>query len=720
MSRQANRSVGGSRPGVVGVLAGTLLAAGCQPGQPPAEPPAAAPPVAAAEATAPASPTPTSGVTRVEVDAVELAFEGREFGGAGQYEWVEGRLYAELDPADSHNAVIVNLDKAPRNAQGRVEYSAEFRVLKPLDMTRGNGAIFYDAVNRGRQRAFNLVNDFQPAYGGFPETAEEMGDGFHLELGYTLVWSGWQPGVAEEHIGAEFPVAKNPDGTPIRAWRTTELRGSSGSLSIEGGLYPTVAASMPEAQLYRRARPHSEPELLPRASWSFAKCEAASDPVPSNVDVCLDGGFTPDASYYLVHEVEDPIVMGIAFAAVRDAASFFRYDTTERNPLVARFGGAGEPRNVITTALMWGQSQPGRFIRDFIYQGFNREPAGRLTFDGAFPVTTGARKTFTNYEFANPGRFVRAVNDHYAPGDQFPFTYATMLDPVSGRVDGILARCSLTETCPKIMQFDTANEFWGARGSLVTTDPLGRYDIPIPDNVRIYQWASVQHNQGGLSGEETPAELEAMRDAGECKYFPNPAMVRENRRALVVAMHEWVTTGREPPPSQYSRIADGTLVPPLPQDEQGFPSIPGVAYSGNVNELFVNDYRAQPTRHTTARYTVLVPRVDADGNDLAGIRSTHIQVPLATYTGWNYRKAGRVEDEGCGTTGSSFPFATSAAERGADPRPSIEERYGTHAGYVERVREAVKRQQDARLLLPRDAELLIRKAEQRDIGLPAS
>ena len=295
-----------------------------------------------------------------------------------------------------------------------------------------------------------------------------------------------------------------------------------------------------------------------------------------------------------------------------------------------------------------------------------------------------------------------------------------MLDPVSGRIDGILARCSLTETCPKIMQFDSANELWVARGSLVTTDPLGRDDVPIPDNVRIYQWASTQHNQSGLTGYETQEELEVKREESMCKYLPNNAMVRENRRALVVAMHEWMTTGKEPPPSQYSRIADGTLVPPLSQGSVGFPPIPGVSYLGKANDMYLNDYRAHPATHTPAKYTVLVPKVDSDGNDIAGLRATHIRAPLATYVGWNYRKAGMIEDEGCGTSGSSFPFAATAAERGDDTRPSLEERYGTHAGYVEQIRQSVRAQQDARLMLPEDAELLIRNAEQRDIGLPAS
>jgi len=702
---------------IAALLVAVSALSACQSSDPPG---VAAPRVETAESlpmSSTASPAPDSAVNRVEITRTELAFDGREFGSVGQYEWVDGELFAALDPTDPNNAVIVNLDKAPRNSRGRVEYSAEFRILKPVDMTRGNGAIFYDVMNRGAQRAFNLAQGFWPAYGVFPRTADDVGDGFQLALGYTMVWSGWQASATGERIGAGLPIATNPDGTPIRAWRTTELRGNSASVAVEQRLYPTVAETMPEANLYRRTRPHAEPELLPRESWSFATCEAGSVSVPSNVDVCLEGGFSADAIYYLVHEVQDPIVMGIGFAAVRDAVSFFRYDTTQTNPLVDRFGGTGALRNVITTAVAWGQSQPGRFIRDFIYQGFNRDPAGRPTFDGAMAVTAGARKTFTNYEFANPGRFVRFVDDHYYPGDQFPFGYATMLDPVSGRVDGILARCSLTETCPRIMHFDSANELWAARGSLVTTDPLGTYDASIPDNVRIYQWASTQHNQGGLTGYETQEELEAKRAADICKYLPNNAMVRENRRALVVAMHEWIASDTEPPPSRYNKIADGALVRASP-GAVGFPSIRGVPSLGKVNELFVNDYRAQPAAHTTAQYGVLVPRVDEDGNDVAGIRSTDIQVPLATHVGWNYRKTGRLEDEGCGTRGSSFPFATAATDRGEDSRLSLEERYGTHDNYVELVRQAVRRQQDERLMLPHDGERLINRAEQRDIGLP--
>ena len=416
MSTRLNRHLPLARSSVLGLFFAAVFVAGCQQAQTPADNAAAdsdaAAPIASAQAAlTPSTGAPTSGITSIVVDSAELAFGGREFGDVGPYEWIDGELTAEVDPDDPHNAVIVNIDRAPRNANGRVEYTAEFRILKPVDMTRGNSTLWYDVMNRGHQRAFNLIQGFLPDYGDFPETAEDIGDGFHLNMGYTMVWTGWQASATgPDRIGAVLPIATNPDGSPITEWRSTEIRGNSGSAAIEGRLYPTVAASMPDAKLYRRDTPHAEPVLLPRDSWSFATCNDGGAPVPSAVDVCLDGGFSADALYFLYHEVQDPIVMGIGLAAVRDAASFFRYDTSTDNPLVSRYGGDGEARNVITTALAWGQSQPGRFLRDFIYQGFNRDPAGRKTFDGVVATTGGSRKTNTNYQFGE-SRPIRARRD---------------------------------------------------------------------------------------------------------------------------------------------------------------------------------------------------------------------------------------------------------------------------------------------------------------------
>ena len=403
--------------------------------------------------------------------------------------------------------------------------------------------------------------------------------------------------------------------------------------------------------------------------------------------------------------------MGMAFPAIRDFVSFLRHDATDMNPLISRRGGAGGAPNLLTTAIMFGVSQPGRLAKDFIYQGFNRDTAGRRVFDGVIPATSGARRTFTNFEFSSPGRFSRNIEDHYAPGNQFPFTYETLTNPVTGRVDGLLARCRLTDTCPKVMHFDSANEMWSARGSLVVTDGLGLSDLPIPDNVRVYQFAGTQHQ----AGTGTPP---ASDDRGICQQRPNPAPYREAQRALVVAMQAWVTTGAPPPPSQYSKLADGTLVRALPPTDVQFPSIPGVRYTGEVNDLFVNDYFLMPPRHTTREYTILVPQVDRDGNDRAGVRSTMIEVPIATYTGWNLRRAGYIEDEGCALIGSYIPFARTAVDRGADPRPSLEERYGSQAAYVAKVRAAAARLQKAGFLLPQDAQRVIREAQERDLGLP--
>lgn len=661
-----------------------------------------------------------SRITKIQIDTVEApAFDGRQFGTTGQYETLLGRAFGELDPADPHNAVIVNLDHAPRNERGLVEYSADLRIIKPIDLTRGNRTIFYDVPNRGNQRGFNLHQDFAGEYGEYPSKGADLGDGFYMERGYTMVWSGWQGDVTpgENRVTAQLPVAKQPDGSPRRRWITVELpvNAQRRSVAFEGGAmraYPAVAESMAAAKLFRRAAPHAAPELLPRDSWSFAKCTEAGVSTPSNVDVCRPAGFSPNGLYYLVYEAEEPIVMGIGFAAVRDVVSFLRNDTTDMNPLVSRRGGTGSDRNVIRTAIMFGQSQPGRFVRDFVYQGFNRDASGRMVFEGVIPATAGTRRTFTNFEFASPGRFPRNVEDHFAPGDQFPFTYETLTDPITGRVDGLLARCRLTETCPKVMQFDSANEVWSARGSLVTTDPLGLRDVPIPENVRVYQFAGTQHQAG--TGDDPPAG----ERAGNCQQIPNPAPYREAQRALLVAMHAWVTAGTLPPASQYAKLADGTLVRALPQSAQGFPKIPGVRYTGQPNDLFVNDYMAQPSSHTGAQYTVLVPKVDQDGNDLAGVRGTIIQVPIATYTGWNLRKAGFIENEGCGTNGSYIPFAKKKADRGADPRLSLEERYGSHDRYVAQVRAAAEKLQKEGFLLAQDVERVIKQAEKRDLGLP--
>ena len=389
-------------------------------------------------------------------------------------------------------------------------------------------------------------------------------------------------------------------------------------------------------------------------------------------------------------------MLGIGFAAMRDAISFLRYESADRdgnpNPLAAH----GLP----TTAVSLGISQSGRMLRDFLYQGFNEDVAGRIVFDGMHPNIAGSRKTFTNYQFGQPGRWQKQHEDHVYPGDQFPFTYATLTDPLSGRTDGLQERCSVSNTCPKIVHSDGEAELWQARASLVVTDPEGGH-VELPDNVRVYLLSGTQH--GGGPGVHTRPPSRGM-----CQNLSNPLALADTRTALSVALYEWAAKGVEPPASRFPTVAGGGLVA---ASDLGFPAIPGVKYSGSYNPLHLADHRSLPPMYGDA-YTVLVGRIDADGNMVDGVQHPNLVAPVGTHTGWNLRRAGFGEGGQCAGTGSFIPFASTDADREAsgDPRRSLEERYPTHAAYVEAVSAAADALVGERLLLPGDAAAIVELA----------
>ncbi|HYU19218.1 MAG TPA: alpha/beta hydrolase domain-containing protein [Chloroflexota bacterium] len=670
-----------------------------------------------ASGTLAASVAQVAGITQMVIERIESpTFEGRAFGDVGRYEKLVGRAFGEVDPGDPLNAGIVNIERAPRNARGMVEYDVDVYILRPIDAQRSNKTILYEVVNRGNK---GLRFNVGAGAGNDPTAAADAGDGLAMRLGYTLVWSGWQAdtGPGSGRLTARFPVATNPDGSAIKGWIRSELIFEKPAFSVPVSFdrelrdvrpYPTVEESMAAGRLSRRSGPDASSELLPRESWSFARCDDGVTMTPSVTDVCLPTGFSPNFIYDLVYEARDPIVMGLGFAATRDVISFLRYESSEANPLVQRAGVAAG--SGVQWAIGFGSSQSGRFLKDLIYQGFNQDTAGRRVFDGAIPHISGSRRTFTNYEFAMPGRFSTGVEGHHYPGDGFPFTYETSTDPISGQTDGVLARCRAQGVCPKIMHWDSGTEAWQARNSLVVTDPLGEVDVPIPDNVRLYYFASTQHGPAA-----TPAR-------GICQQLSNPLSYQETQRALLAALQGWVSTGNEPPPSQFPRLGDGTLVSPLPQAAQGFPAIPGVRYNGKLNHLFVNDQSVQPPRHVPGtEYTVLVPRVDGDGNEIGGIRSMSLQAALGTHSGWNLRAAGFMEDEACYLTGSYIPLASTRAERLAagDPRASLEERYGSQEAYVEAVSAAARNLVVGRYLLAEDAERAVKAAQSARLALRA-
>jgi hypothetical protein len=614
-------------------------------------------------------------ITRIDVDAVESpAFDGERFGEAGPYERLRGTAYGEVDPGDPRHAGIVNLEHAPRNARGRVEYATTVEIYRPVDMGRWNRAIYHTVPNRGGAGA---------------------GDRVLLEMGFALVRVGWQGDIepTARNIVAVLPVATHADGAPIVGQALEEFIFNDDERVSQGRLsYPAATLDPGRATLTVRhglASPRATPADL---RWSYT-----SD---SEIRIERPAGYDAGAVYELVYEARDPIVMGLGFAAMRDAISFLRYrevdDAGNANPLA--FDGLAD------AAISFGSSQSGRYQRDMLYQGFNEDVEGRIVFDGIHPHIAGSRKTFTNHAFSQPGRWQKQHEDHFYPGDQFPFTYVTLTDPVSGRTDGLQVRCTATDTCPKIVQTDGEAEIWQARSSLLVTDPLGGH-IELPENVRVYVIAGTRHGGGG--GVYTDASR------GICRNLNSPMPISEVRTALTVALYRWVVDGTHPPDSRFPTVANGGLVR---AEQLSFPEIPGVEYTGSYNPLRIRDYSTLPPTSKGA-YTVLVGRVDADGNMTHGVRHPNLSVPIGTYTGWNMRREGFGEGGQCAGSGSFIPFAESAAERRAsgDPRLSLEERHASHEAYVNAVRRAADELVRDGLLLERDAAEIVREAGESSI-----
>ncbi len=641
---------------------------------------------------------------RLEIQRVENVFEGMSFGSTGTYEKIVGRAYGEVDPTHPLNRDIVNLDKAPMNTRGRVEYAVDFCVLKPTDLGKSNRRILYDTPNRGDKLALIDINDAQKGpTSNDPVSAADAGNGFLMRQGYVLVFSAWQgdtqPG--EGHMLAEFPVATNNGAPIVGDSREEMIFGHTDSPAVLPLTYPAHSLDQSNATLTVRLYEADARIPVPAERWRYVS--------PRQIEIDLVEGFDAGAIYEFIYPACDPIVMGLGFVAVRDFVTYMRStepDTAGRPHPLSPDPGAPAIDHVIA----YGRSQPGRFLREFVRLGFNQALNGGQVFDGIYASIAGSRRIFLNEPFAQPGRFHRQQEDHLYPGDQFPFSYATRTDSVSDKTDGILARSLATDTCPKIIHVDSSTEFWLGRSSLVVTDEHGQ-DIEVPDEVRVFLFSGTGHagpimlNHAAVFS-QNPA------------YAMNFLNYNPLNRSLLIALDQWATQGIAPPDSRVPRSGDGTLVPPSPQAETGFPAIPGVRHPERVNELSAMDYSQQPPVPVSGKaYRVLVPKVDADGNELAGIHLPAISVPLGTHTGWNLRGAG-FSPGALMLVGSYFPFAATRAERQAnrDPRPSLEERYPSHDAYVVAVSRAAAELQEARLLLAEDAERYVAAAKAASVG----
>ncbi len=621
-------------------------------------------------------------------------FGGRSFGSVGQYERLTGYAIGAVDPNDRRNAGIVNIDKAPRNADGHVEYRADICILRPVDPEMANGWLFYEVLNRGSKRAVCRVNS-APATNG-SGTAEDAGTGFLMEQGYTILWSGWQDDVkgGDGRMRAAYPKAKG-DGAPITGRTLDETIDETNSKLITKELiYPAATMDKGDATLSARVRERDARQQPAGLDWRYV------DETHIVITRPDDPAFDAGTIFEFIYTAKDPRVTGLAFASHRDIADFLRSGAPDAsgnaNPL------ASAPPQRLT---LFGISQSGRFVRDFLYQGFNESVSGGRVFDAAVPVIAGSRKTQINMAFAQPGRYQRQHEDHSYPGDQFPFAYRELTDPISGLTDSVLARCEATGTTPKIMHFDTETEIWSARASLVVTDCEGN-DIEQPENVRVYLASGIPHGW-------------AIPPNGTAMQMPdNELCYGALIRPLLTALKEWVENDMLPPVSCFPSVAAGTLATP---DEAGFPDVPGFAFEGTINGLRLMDHSSIPPVEGAA-YPVLVSTVDSDGNATAGLRHPVLRVPRATLLGWNLRAQGYGKGDIYSSIGGKMPFAGTRAERLSrnDPRPSIEERYPNNADYVAQMRTETDAMVAEGLLLPEDAERIVAAANAGENVLTAA
>jgi hypothetical protein len=530
--------------------------------------------------------------------------------------------------------------------------------------------------------------------------------------------------VAQQKDGSSITGEVRQEYTPSAPVPSEPLAGNVLTAPIE-----TATLDNSKATLTRRVHQNDAKEVIPSTQWAFSDCSATPFPgTPSTTSVCVKDGFDTNHIYELVYTGKNPKVMGIGFAATRDLVAFLRGTSHRhgrddaRDDEGFRAPNTAAPVNPLTVQIRhtigFGISQSGRFLRTFLDLGFNQDEHGNRVFDGLDPDIASYRISL-NIRFSQPTRLAGTQHtEKQFPGQESPTTWGDLYDPFSGIYGGLLDRCRRSETCPKIFNTVSSTEYWQAGMWATTVDSDGDRDLDIPENVRIYHWSSASH---GGSAPAVPTSQSPV-----CEQLNNLNSYTYNFRALLVALNEWVAYGKEPPRSRYATLHGGTLVPIR---RVAFPSIPGVTYAEIFNGRQVLDRGPNFSDRNesgimleppvaTHSYVELLPKVDRDGNEVDGVRSTQLRVPLGTYSGWNTRKVGFGHPDLCDLTGQYIPFAVHKSDRHGDPRPSVEERYGSKAGYMVLVEDAVAEQVEEGLLLPEDAATIISQEQARDIGIP--
>ncbi|TMH90991.1 MAG: hypothetical protein E6H42_11830 [Betaproteobacteria bacterium] len=672
------------------------------------------------------APATQARITEIQITATESpTFGGFSWPGVGQYEKIVGKAFGEVNPHDRQNRDIVDIEFAPRNARGKVEYSFNFYILKPIDLKKGAGKMMYEPPNRGGKTwtALGRVSGGGDDPGSITDPAV-LANAFFMPRGYTLVWSGWEAlGTLDTfNASANLPIAKFP---PTAANPTGTITGPSYEYIVVGAAAASVALSYPAATLDKtratlthRVHLDDAPQVVSASGWNYNADGTAISLVGSS--------FIANDIYEFAYTAKDPKVLGLGFAAVRDWMEFLRYERRDEkdnpNPL------AGHIKRVYTEI----SSQPGRFLNDFRHLGFNETENGKKAFDGHMQWIAAGNGLNMNYRFSQTGRTERNRQNHLFIEGRFPFANVRTFDPITRQTDSRYASCEKTDTCPLGVEIYSANEYWVKSASLLHTTPDGARDLPDSKFTRNYFMSSMRHGTAATPAGTPPGTPPAR---GLCQQADNPLNSAPVQRALFIALDEWATQHKEPPHSRVPRLRDGTLVPPLPQSGMGFPNIPSpfadgpgplVTYTGLKTTRYHFDYGLnfyetgiatvnpplfpfttpsyQDNPGNGPIYPSFIPKTDSDGNDIAGVRLPDVTVPVATYTGWALRRGAQASD-GCEASGQFIPFAKTEADRAKtnDPRPSVALRYPAFADYHSKLRNALEQMVADRLLLCEDA-----------------
>ena len=623
-------------------------------------------------------------VVRIDVSKREDVRGGRSYGAVGVYEWIEGRAHFTLDPQNPKNDIIVDLKLAPRNAQGLVEFSADVGIMRPKVAARANGVVIFDVVNRGRHTVLEYLNrgNRTAAVG----SEDFIGDDFLMKQGVTMVWLGWQqdlPATAGM-MRLSGPVISGLDGWVYGDF-TVSSRVMDVSLGDRTSLPYLVADRQDSASVLAVSPSRSQPpRAIPGEHWAFARMQNGVL-IGDSSRVYVEDGFVPGALYQFAYRTQNPQIAGLGLAGVRDLISWMRYD-----PAALARG---------SQAYAFGIAQSGRFLRQFLHEGFNEDSAGRRVFDGMMVhIAGGARRGF-NERFSQPSRT--------AGSRVFPFTDIEQTDSETNQSGGLLTRATQAKVVPKIIYTSSSWEYWGSAASTIHTTLTGE-DIQIPNSSRVYLFAGTQHVPARMPVRETP------ETRGQLP--PNPMDYRPALRALYVALDHWVRTNAEPPASRYPKVAEHSLVQRSAFNEAGLLSI-------NVPQAAQPAFRLDNGEQESGiptivppragkPYMVLLPQVDDDGNELPGIRMPALAVPLATHAGWNLRSpAIGAPRELVQLVGSMHPFARTRDERAqGDTRAPVTERYASRANYLERIAQEAASLVRQRLLLKEDVPHVVGSA----------